>query len=68
MSLIVAGRFPTFERADEVAQRLYSHHVKQEDVSVFFVTPPGQHAQYVIGGDHFADAAAKPGGKGARWA
>lgn len=67
MSLIVAGRFPTFERADDVAQRLYSHHVKQEDVSVFFVTPPGQHAQYAIGGDHFSDTAAKPGGKGARW-
>lgn len=66
MSLIVAGRFPTFDRADEVAQRLYAHQIKQEDVSVFFVTPPGQHAQYAIGGDQFADAAAQPSGKGAR--
>ncbi|MGB7480669.1 MAG: hypothetical protein WA924_10090 [Burkholderiaceae bacterium] len=67
MSLIVAGRFPTFERADRVAQRLYSHQIRKEDVSVFFVTPPGQHAQYPIGGDHYADAAAATSGKGARW-
>jgi hypothetical protein len=34
-------------------------------VSIFFLNPGGQHARYPIGGDVYADTAAKPGGRGA---
>jgi hypothetical protein len=36
-----------------------------DDVSIFFLNPGGQHARYPIGGDVYADTAAKPGGRGA---
>jgi hypothetical protein len=67
MAHIIAGRFPTFERAEDVAQRLYSHQINTDDVSIFFVTPPGQHATYSIGGDSYADPAAEPSRKSTRW-
>jgi hypothetical protein len=67
MARIIAGRFPTFERAEDVAQRLYSHQMDTDDVSIFFVTPPGQHATHSIGGDSYADPAAAASTKSTRW-
>jgi predicted lipid-binding transport protein (Tim44 family) len=65
MALIIAGRFLTFQKAESTARKFFSNGFTRQNVSVFFVTPPGQHAKYPIGGDHYADPAAQPSGRGA---
>jgi len=65
MSLIIAGRFQTFPAAESAAQKLFAQGFVEEDVTLFFVNPSGQHARFPIGGDVYADTAAKPGGRGA---
>jgi hypothetical protein len=52
VTAIIAGRFQTFEQAEGVAKALVNADFKQEDVSVFYVNPPGQHDATPIGGDH----------------
>lgn len=44
MSLIVAGRFTTFPAAEAVAEKLFARGFVEEDVSLVFVNPRGQHA------------------------
>jgi hypothetical protein len=65
MSLIVAGRFDTFPQAERTAQALFDHGFAHEDVTLFFVNPPGQHARFPIGGDVSTDPGAKDAPKGA---
>lgn len=65
MTMIVAGRFTTFDEAEGGARRLYERAFGPDDVSIFFLNPGGQHARFPIGGDVYADSAAKPGGRGA---
>ena len=65
MSLIVAARFTTFPAAEAAAGRLFSNGFVEEDVSLFFVNPSGQHARYPIGGDQNKDAASTDAPKGA---
>lgn len=65
MSLIVAARFTTFPAAEDAAQKLFNAGFVEEDVTLFFVNPRGQHARYAIGGDTATDAAAKDAPKGA---
>lgn len=65
MAMIVAGRFTTFEEAEGGARRLYERAFGPDDVSIFFLNPDGQHARFPVGGDVYADTAAKPGGRGA---
>ncbi|HET7633427.1 MAG TPA: hypothetical protein VFK51_01745 [Burkholderiales bacterium] len=65
MALIVAGRFSNFEQANEAARHLHTHELAAEDVSVFYLNPPGQHDQFPIGGDEYADPGARPGSRGA---
>lgn len=65
MAMIVAGRFTTFDEAEGGARHLYERAFGPDDVSIFFLNPGGQHARYPIGGDVYADTAAKPGGRGA---
>ncbi|HEY3599742.1 MAG TPA: hypothetical protein VGL08_19775 [Paraburkholderia sp.] len=65
MSLIVAARFTTFPAAEAAAERLFANGFIEEDVSLFFVNPRGQHARYPIGGDQNKDAAATDAPKGA---
>jgi hypothetical protein len=65
MSLIVAARFTTFPAAEAAAQRLFSSGFVEEDVTLFFVNPTGQHARYPIGGDTGTDAGASQAPKGA---
>jgi S-formylglutathione hydrolase FrmB len=65
MSLIVAARFTTFPTAEAAAERLFRAGFVEEDVSLFFVNPSGQHARFPIGGDHNKDAAATVAPKGA---
>ncbi|CAB3756190.1 hypothetical protein B7G54_16185 [Burkholderia puraquae] len=65
MTMIVAGRFTTFDAAEGGARHLYERAFGSDDVSIFFLNPGGQHARFPIGGDVYADTAAKPGGRGA---
>lgn len=65
MTMIVAGRFTTFDEAEGGARHLYERAFGPDDVSIFFLNPGGQHARFPIGGDVYADSAAKPGGRGA---
>lgn len=63
-TIIVAGRFDTFEQAQATVQRLAAAGFRYEDSDAFFVNPPGQHARLPIGGDQYADehaAKASPG-------
>jgi hypothetical protein len=46
MSLIVAGRFTTFPAAEAAAQQLFDHGFVEEDVTLFFVNPRGQHSRH----------------------
>jgi uncharacterized protein YcfJ len=50
MSLIVAGRFTTFPAAEAAAQTLFERGFVEEDVTLFFVNPPGQHSRHAL--DH----------------
>ncbi|MCC8395302.1 hypothetical protein LJ656_22190 [Paraburkholderia sp. MMS20-SJTR3] len=65
MSLIVAARFTTFPAAETAAQKLFNAGFVEEDVTLFFVNPRGQHARYPIGGDTATDPAARKAPKGA---
>ncbi|RDU97579.1 hypothetical protein [Trinickia dinghuensis] len=65
MSLIVAGRFTTFADAETAANRLFEGGFVQEDVTLFFVNPRGQHARFPIGGDRYVDPQAAQATKGA---
>ncbi|WP_144141771.1 hypothetical protein [Paraburkholderia sp. BCC1884] len=65
MSLIVAARFTTFPAAEDAAQKLFNAGFVEEDVTLFFVNPRGQHARYPIGGDRDTDPAARGAPKGA---
>ncbi len=65
MSLIVAGRFTTFAQAETAAARLFDAGIVQEDVTLFFVNPPGQHARFPVGGDEYADRQASRSSVGA---
>jgi hypothetical protein len=65
MSLIVAARFTTFPAAEDAAAKLFNAGFVEEDVTLFFVNPRGQHARYPIGGDTGTDAGAREAPKGA---
>ena len=65
MSLIVAGRFTTFADAEAAAGRLFENGFVEEDVTLFFVNPRGQHARFPIGGDRYADPQASRASVGA---
>src|SRR5579871_6488657 len=65
MSLIVAARFTTFPAAESGAQKLFNAGFVEEDVTLFFVNPRGQHARYPIGGDVGTDPGAREAPKGA---
>ncbi|PWK35453.1 hypothetical protein [Cupriavidus plantarum] len=65
MSTIIAGRFETFARAENAANRMLAQGFRQDDLSMFYVNPPGQHGAFPIGGDRAVDPAARGTGKGA---
>lgn len=65
MSLIIAGRFTTFPAAEAAAQRLFARGFVEEDVTLFFVNPGGQHARYPVGGDQNKDPGSHDAPKGA---
>jgi hypothetical protein len=65
MSLIIAGRFQTFPAAETAARKLFARGFVEEDVTLFFVNPSGQHARHPLGGDVGTDAGASAAPKGA---
>jgi hypothetical protein len=64
MTDIVAGRFQQQGAAQAAMEQLLQHGFRRDDVSSFFVNPPGQHARFPIGGDRNVS----PGARGAGWA
>lgn len=48
---IVAGNFESNARATEAVEDLVHSGVAPDQVCVFFLNPPGQHAAYPVGGD-----------------
>ncbi|MBU4610212.1 hypothetical protein IMZ29_06575 [Achromobacter sp. GG226] len=65
MSRIVAARFDTFEAAEQASLALQRSQFAADAISVFFVTQPGEHGSYPVGGDRTNDPAAKHSPKGA---
>jgi hypothetical protein len=65
MSTIIAARFTTFHEAEDAARRLFARGFLEEDVTLFYVSPSGQHARLATGGDKHADAGARDAAKGA---
>lgn len=64
MQTILAGRVETQERAERLMAELRERGVALADMQAFYVTPPGQHAKFPIGGDQYADEAARDAPKG----
>jgi hypothetical protein len=65
MTPIIAGRFEQNGQAEEAVAALHRRGFNTEDVTVFFVNPPGQHATFPIGGDRDASPGAKHAQSGA---
>ena len=62
MAKILAGRFDTHEQAETAVNALKDAGFGASDVTSFYVNPPGQHAQYPIGGDAHHDEGTKEAG------
>lgn len=65
MSTIIAGRFETQEAAEKACASLHDSGFGQDEISMFFVNPHGQHDIYPIGGDEPASPGAEKSGRGA---
>ena len=63
MAQIIAGRFETQTRADEAIAALKTAGFASSEVTSFYVTPPGQHATYPIGGDAHHDEGTRDSGR-----
>ncbi|CAN5173884.1 hypothetical protein BH09PSE6_BH09PSE6_23570 [soil metagenome] len=64
MSEIIAGRFATFEQAQQAQALLQDRGFETDDLSVFYVNPPGRHDMTAVGGDQFADKGARKSTRG----
>lgn len=62
---IIAGRYDTFEQAEEARARLEASGFPRSSISVFFNNPPGRHDLTEIGGDEQADPQARSAHQGA---
>lgn len=51
MTTIIAGRFVSSEQAEHAVEQLQTRSIARDDISVFYVTPAGQHDATPIGGD-----------------
>lgn len=65
MTDIVAGRFEQQTDAQAAIERLVRHGFSRDNVSSFFVNPPGQHARFPIGGDRNVSPGARGAGRAA---
>jgi hypothetical protein len=62
MARIIAGRAETQAQADRAVEALRSAGFAASDITSFYLNPPGQHAQYPIGGDAHHDEGTKSAG------
>ncbi len=53
MATIIAARLQLQNHAEEVIYQLIQAGFAPEKITSFYVNPPGQHAAYPIGGDHY---------------
>ena len=71
MATIIAGRFDTQDAADRALDALERAGFRRSDMQSFYLSPPGQHATYVLGGDAHHDEGTKEAGHtaqvGAAW-
>jgi hypothetical protein len=65
MPNIVAGRFEQQTDADAAIAELLRLGFARDQVTSFFVNPPGEHAKFLIGGDREASPGAESAGTGA---
>ena len=65
MSHIVAARFDRSIDADAALADLENEGFNDSEIESFYVSPPGQHGSYALGGDSHSDAGARFGGVGA---
>lgn len=65
MSTIIAGRFQQQEQAAQVLDALMQSGFSTDEMTTFFVNPPGQHSLHKGGGDEGASPGARGAGKGA---
>jgi len=65
MANIVAGRFEQQTDADAAIAELMRQGFARDQVTSFFVNPPGEHAKFLIGGDREASPGAESAGTGA---
>lgn len=65
MSTIIAGRFQEQEQAAQVLNELLNSGFSNDQVTSFYVNPPGQHNLHKGGGDEDASPGAREAGKGA---
>lgn len=59
MATIIAGRFEQQARVQEVVAEMVRKGFPPEQISSFYVNPPGQHDQYAVGGDRDKSPGAK---------
>ena len=63
MANIIAGVVETQETAERLIEALGTAGFGKDDVTSFYLNPPGQHDTYAIGGDAHHDAGTKQAGK-----
>lgn len=62
MAEIIAARFETQAQADSALGALRAVGITAADSATFFLNPPGQHAEYPVGGDAHHDEGTKHAG------
>ena len=62
MANILAARVETQTEAERLVAALKSAGIPSEDVTSFYLNPPGRHAEYLIGGDAHHDEGTKKSG------
>jgi outer membrane lipoprotein SlyB len=65
MATIIAGIFETLKQAEAAAGALRNGGCVEDDVSIYHINAPGQHAKYPIGGDEDEDPGARQADTGA---
>ncbi|TMG82113.1 MAG: hypothetical protein E6H74_11585, partial [Betaproteobacteria bacterium] len=58
MTPIIAGRFETQTEAEHSVNALKREGFTEQDITMFYVNPPGQHGTFPIGGDREASPGA----------
>ncbi|MCC6534755.1 MAG: hypothetical protein IT531_19595 [Burkholderiales bacterium] len=65
MAKLITGRFDDIEEVRRALVAIQNVGFARHEYGTFYVTPPGQHHRYPIGGDAYRDAATQDSAKGA---